>query len=1120
MLKFFRIGLWVLAVMIVLTAGLFTYLRSADLSVYEDQIEAFLSDKIGHRLEIDGRFELQVRNLTGLTAEDVTLSNSDWPSEQAIVKVGHVSITIDLWSLIRGPLIIEELDVRDIRAYLERDAEGQANWMTGRPVSAKANELDTELIAFRDVNIESVQILYVDPARRLPLDISIEQLVVSPDENDILDLDLQGAVNELPLWADGKLGPWQNLLEGKDLTADLDMTLSQVRLAVTGSAEDMRTLAGVEATIDWSGPSIGRVTDRLGLPPFAEGPFKVEGRLRKLGSGNQVRLEGIFGEINVLVSGSVDSLRNPSDTALDFSVTGPNTQRVAELLGIDGAPAVPYQITGDFSQHGRRLAFNGTRAQLGENSVAFDGWVDSGRAPRDLDVTIDAAGPDFSVFGPFIGVDGVPAEAFDIEGRIGKTGSDWRFDDVTATVGANRLVATGSISGDDDTEIVFSAVGPDNSFLHAMTGLEGLPARPYNVSARIRPDRSGVQLKDASALFGEHRIDVDGIVATRKGFVGTRLDVRASGPELRNVALLTGLLYVPGGSYEVTGGLEIDRAGLVVTDLTASVHDMKGSANGRVGLGDNLGDFDVTVSAHGPNFAGLANFDWMQRLSGESFSITGRGKRRGKHYELNSVDVSIGTLQAYLEGSVEKDGFSADVLVRGVADSPDVLGKLLGSSEMPDGALAANAQLRFGQGELELTDSELKVGDYMLIANGTLSFKPLSNDSDLRFSASGPNLDQIGRAFGLDVFPAKPFTVAGEFSGTPSGFAMRDFIATIGSNDVNGTFTADLRDKPDITGTLSSNFLDLTERLQQATEQLENDDAEPDELLFPDEPLKPEWLDFADADFDVNVGKLKVNQTSVNDFHVRLQLSDGSLTIAPLSFRDAEGRMDGSLELRPQNGDYELIASASLENLRLGLLGSGEQDMLRRPPLNGTFELRGAGNSIHQIMVSSSGRLSMRHGSGQIPNQSSRLFGDLILEVLRIFNPLKTESEFRNFDCGIYDVMIDDGVATIEDFDIQTDALTTLASGSVSFDTERVDISIRAKPREGIGISIGGLANSFVKVGGTLRAPKLVLDAKGTAATTGAAVATGGLSILAKGLMDRLSAAADICAQDEANEED
>jgi hypothetical protein len=44
-----------------------------------------------------------------------------------------------------------------------------------------------------------------------------------------------------------------------------------------------------------------------------------------------------------------------------------------------------------------------------------------------------------------------------------------------------------------------------------------------------------------------------------------------------------------------------------------------------------------------------------------------------------------------------------------------------------------------------------------------------------------------------------------------------------------------------------------------------------------------------------------------------------------------------------------------------------------------------------------------------------------------------------------------------------------------------------------------------------LRAPKIVVDVGKTAATTGAAVATGGLSLLARGLWNRLSAETSIC---------
>ena len=107
MRKVLRFSLWALGVFALLLAGVFMYLRNADLSVYEDQIEGFLSDAIGHKIDFDGLFELHFGRLTELTAEEIKLTNTDWQPDPVIASVGHLSVSVDLWSLISGPIFIE-----------------------------------------------------------------------------------------------------------------------------------------------------------------------------------------------------------------------------------------------------------------------------------------------------------------------------------------------------------------------------------------------------------------------------------------------------------------------------------------------------------------------------------------------------------------------------------------------------------------------------------------------------------------------------------------------------------------------------------------------------------------------------------------------------------------------------------------------------------------------------------------------------------------------------------------------------------------------------------------------------------------------------------------------------
>ena len=1047
MRKFVKVTLWALGAISGLAIILVLYLRNADLSVYEDEIESYLSEKIGHRLEIDGPFNLQVKNLTSLTAEDITLTNTSWPSDAQIVSVGHLSVTIDFWSLFSEPLIVEDLDIREIRVLLERSIDGEANWSTGRPAAANSGDINTDRIAFRDVRIEDVSVEYVDPARRRPIEVSLEHLTISPDVGDILDLDLQGTINEFPLWADGKLGPWQNLIDGKDLSADLDMTLGRVRLSVDGTIADVLEAEGVAAKFGLNGPAIELVAERLGLPPFASGPFAIDGELRKVDDSNLVRVDGNLGEITIIANGNVDHLRAPANMRFDFNIAGPDTHYVAELLGIKGAPRVPFLATGDLDQQGKRLKFTATRVELGENVVAIEGWTETGIGVPDLDLTIGAIGPDFSVFAPFINLKGVPAEQFDIDGRIEKSGNDWKFSNVVATVGENRIAANGAIQSGQNTEIEFSAAGPDISFLQAMTGAEGLPEKPFDVMARIKPARGGIAIEEGSGSIGENRVGVNGIVGSAAGLDGTRLAVTASGPALQHIAPLTGVPYLPDGQFEFAGQVELTADQVLVSDMSASVGDVQLSASAEIGLRREAGAFDIRVASNGPDASGLAKIDELQPFSGEPFSLNAHVARQS------------------------------------------------------------------GEDELLFKDSQFRIGDIELLANGMLSMEPQSNDSDLQFSLSGPDMSRLGQAIGTDIFVAKVFDIRGQFTGTPSGFAVRDFAATIGENDINGVFEIDLQDKPRLTGALTSTYLDLSARLQELEDDApETDIVATEGLLFSDEPLDGEQLQAADIDIDLKIDRLRTRVLEVTEFHVGISLLDGELQIDPVAFREEQGSVNGRIQITPGDDHYSLDASMRMQDMHVGLIASNEQERSSLPPLSGKFALRGEGNSLHELMASSNGMLSMRQGKGQIQDLGAdRIFGDMLLKIIRTLNPLKQEQKYREFDCGIYDVDIVAGVATIKDVAIQTGTMTVIVAGNVELESEKIDLAIRAKPREGLGISLGGVANSFLKLGGSLKKPVLQIDPGGSIVAGGAAVATGGLSLLAKGLFDRVSAVADIC---------
>jgi hypothetical protein len=1045
--KFLRIAVWYLAVVIVLAAGLLVYLRNADLTIYKGQVESLVSGAIGHELRIDGRFELQFGASTRVVAEDLSLSNRDWPTDTGLVRVGHVTVVVDTWSLVDGPFVVEELLVRGVEGRFERLADRRSNWETAARTqeSGENTGFDVELVAFRRVDLRDIEFSYIDPERPKPIDLVIGNLALAPDADDILDLDVQGTINDLPLGADGKLGPWQNFLDGRDITADLDLALGMVRLSIDGSVDNLPNLDGIVADATLKGPYVERILARLGLPPFTAGTFDIGARVSKRNRDHAIRVRGKLGAIEVFAEGTIDRFIATEYTLLDFNVAGPDIRYLAELLGVDGAPAAPFRVDGNVVLDGPEITFDKARASIGSNSVTVNGQLEFKEGFPNLDLSIEAEGPDFSVIGPFVATEGLPAQPFSATGKVRKTGSSWQAKSVEAVVGENRVAANGSLTAGsrEDSEISFNAIGPDISILREITGLQGLPARPYDVTASLRSHPQGVSVEQAVGVFGENRLTLHGVVSDEAGLRGTVVSIEAEGPELQNVALLTGTPHLPAGPFDISAEIRIEKDGVRFATPEAHVGELTATSSGRIGTHDHSGEFDIEFLLDGPDVAQFVSIDWLDPFAGEPFLLRG----------------GIGREDA----------------------------------------------------DLELEDLTLEIGDHRMTADGALSLSPLSNDSDLKFVVAGPDLNRIGLLFGRDDLLSRPFDASGQFSGTPNGFAIRELRAHVGNDDIVGRLSADLRDVPRIAGSFSSSFLDLTERLKPLLEKSNETGSQAaprDPMFFSDTPVATDWMDRFELDLEFTIDRLRTNTIDVTEFELGLVVQNGELRVDPLRMRDGTGSLSGSLGLKRGDAGLEFDAALSVDQLRLGLAVADQDGASSLPTIGGRADLYGAGESLHDIMASSNGRISLRMGQGMVREfVGARLFNDLLLQTLRTMNLARRKNAYRKVDCGIYEI----DVATLRQVALQTDRLMLVVSGAIDLGTEALNLTFRAKPREGIGVSIGTVANSFLGVKGTLSAPRITIDPKSSATTTGAAVATGGLSLLARGLWDRLSAQKSIC---------
>ncbi len=96
---------------------------------------------------------------------------------------------------------------------------------------------------------------------------------------------------------------------------------------------------------------------------------------------------------------------------------------------------------------------------------------------------------------------------------------------------------------------------------------------------------------------------------------------------------------------------------------------------------------------------------------------------------------------------------------------------------------------------------------------------------------------------------------------------------------------------------------------------------------------------------------------------------------------------------------------------------------------------------------------------------------------------------------------------------METREIDASMSGTLDFRSETIDLSIRPRVRQGIPIEIPQIAE-LVRFRGPFTAPTVTVDAMASAATIariGAAIGTGGLSVLGESILAQVTAGAGAC---------
>lgn len=369
-------------------------------------------------------------------------------------------------------------------------------------------------------------------------------------------------------------------------------------------------------------------------------------------------------------------------------------------------------------------------------------------------------------------------------------------------------------------------------------------------------------------------------------------------------------------------------------------------------------------------------------------------------------------------------------------------------------------------------------------------------DLSLESIAAGQNITAdgtigpLGRLVAMEgVFPAKLALSLGEF----------DF-----DTDLNVDLSAA---RPKISGSITSETLDLTKL--PPTEDVAS------AKLFPSDPIPMDGLKAVDVDLDIQVARLILQKSlALTNLKTNIKLVDGRLEQSQTA-EIAGGTLESDIQFTAPSGVVIISSNGtgiSAERIAKDLEAT---DIITQGLLDYELSLNGRGLSVAALMASLDGSVIGGMGEARIRNDAINLAGaDFISQLISNINPFMAQEDFTVAQCAVVNLQVQDGIArTDKGIAFVSDRIEVTSSGSINLADEKIDLNIRPKAKEGLGVGMGKLTQ-VVKISGSLSNPGIGFDAAGAVRSLGSiagAFATGGASLLAEGALERGQSAGDTC---------
>jgi len=881
-----RFTFWAVVGTLALIVLFLSWLWTADLGVFKPQLERFVAEKTGREFTIDGALHVDLARHASLIAEDVHFGNADWATPDDMVTVGRLEVRVDLRSLLRGPFIIELVDIDDASVYLVSPADGEPNWVlpvaTGEEPPGHEQARGPGLL-LGQLDIDNVSIVLDSAQRDRPLDIEIRRLQQTHRDDDFLDLELRATLNGRSVSIDGEVGTWDALLAGKDFEFDADAVLDTFRLSAKGRIDDLANLRRPEIEFAASGPDIDDLTRLLGLGEEGEGDIDISGTLeRRNDDGMLLNVKGNIGMTQIDASGTVADLKSFDNIGLKAVASGPDLGRILRLVGIHQVRQAPFMLRLDAETRGEEFLVKEAEMVFADAHLNAAARFPHFPSVDDAIVSLQIEGPDMERFryitgvpgaatGPFalgftvdVGADGVEVLDLNVATSLGKLHADGRIGDPETFIGSRADFSV-------ETDSLASVAGA--------YGLADMPDVAIGVTGSAEYVEQGIRtLAPVTVTMDKVSARLEGLVPLTAGITGADVTFDARGSDL---AALVGMFAqapgIPALKYTARGRLQMQEGGLRIRGVNGSLGKSSIKADGLLAFAPGLAGSHFEINAGGAAFEEVVESLGEVAVRPGPYQLSGRVDFTADAVSLKNVmlDRAQGDLKLNLAIGMPASKRSLDFDLR--ANGGDVRSVLRGIKrfEAYEQPFSIRALGRSRGSHWTFDELNVSVGDAKIGAQGDLEFADTRASTEFRFDLNVPSLARLGTIDGRR-FREQALAIKAHAAGAEGMLVADQLDVRIGDSDIRGTVKLIKGAVPEVDVAVRSDQLIYLPFLEEREFEYDPEPEFEDGRLIPDVKVPFEALKKINAIVEVDIRHLERGALLLDDISLDMTLRDGA----------------------------------------------------------------------------------------------------------------------------------------------------------------------------------------------------------------------------------------------------